>query len=321
MVATGSESRALAMSWPHSKHDKFVRVLRDAARQWFNEQELETHARYPYSLRNHDDWRKNIILPEVASYLDEVCEARKEGFALHSHVHHGLSSQAMLFNLVGPLIVRDDLGPFRLAIEEAGAFWPATDVEIELEQEDKSVFNEVTGQPTSVDLVIRPKSGAGGLFVECKLSENEFGGCSVFRAGNCDGANPASDFTQCYLHHIGRLYWERLEALGLLRGPLAENHTCLLANYYQFFREVGTALHHGGDFVLLADARNPAFFSAAGGNERGVFPLLKGILPAAIQKRVHYVSIQSVVARTQESPNHADWISSFRSKYGMDAGR
>jgi len=45
----------------------------------------------------------------VAAYIEEEHaqrEAQQQGFPLHKYTHHGLSSQAMLFNLVGSLIVR-----------------------------------------------------------------------------------------------------------------------------------------------------------------------------------------------------------------------
>ena len=77
------------------------------------------------------------------------------------------------------------------------------------------MFNENYGQPTSIDLVV--EGGAGEtLYMEAKLVEPGFGGCSVFRQGDCDGRNPVGDLSQCYLHHIGRLYWDRLREHGLL---------------------------------------------------------------------------------------------------------
>ena len=41
------------------------------------------------------------------------------------------------------------------------------------------------------------------LFVESKFVEKDFGGCSVFRNGDCDGRNPVSDPSDCYMHHLG----------------------------------------------------------------------------------------------------------------------
>ncbi len=64
----------------------------------------------PYLLAEWEDWGSNIILPEVAEYITKERQIRsaKKGFPLHKYIHHGLSSQAMLLNLVGPLIVRQD---------------------------------------------------------------------------------------------------------------------------------------------------------------------------------------------------------------------
>ncbi len=77
----------------------------------------------------------------------------------------------------------------------------------EFEYSQRSVFNEDSGQPTSIDLVLRAPEGEVSAFVECKFVEREFGQCSVFTGGDCDGRNPASDLSLCYLHHIGRRYW------------------------------------------------------------------------------------------------------------------
>ena len=70
---------------------------------------------------------------------------------------------------------------------------------------------------------------------EAKLVEKEFGGCSAFAKGDCDGHNPAKDFNLCYLHHIGRRYWELMGKHGFLDGPLAKDSVCIMASYYQFF--------------------------------------------------------------------------------------
>ena len=81
-----------------------------------------------------------------------------------------------------------------------------------------------------------------------------------FLEGDCDGRNPATDLSRCYLHYIGRWYWTVLGKHGFLRGRMATDATCLLANHYQFFREVGLALEKDGIFVLLSDERSPTFW-------------------------------------------------------------
>ncbi len=60
----------------------------------------------------------------------------------------------MLFNLVGPLIVRNDLAPLRDAFAEAGISWPEGNPAATWEVTDRKIFGEDSGQPTSIDLVI-----------------------------------------------------------------------------------------------------------------------------------------------------------------------
>ena len=55
-----------------------------------------------YILAKRDGWRNNIILPEVAEYIEKEKQRREqagEPFPLHKWIHHGLSSQACLFIL------------------------------------------------------------------------------------------------------------------------------------------------------------------------------------------------------------------------------
>jgi hypothetical protein len=50
-----------------------------------------------------------------------------------------------------------------------------------------SPFNEDTGQPTLIDLVLFDKNTHPKIFMESKLVEAEFGGCSFFRKGDKKG--------------------------------------------------------------------------------------------------------------------------------------
>lgn len=312
-------SRARAQTWPYPRHRHFERKLREAAAAWFREKGFLVSKRYRYVLAGRENWAQNIILPEVAAYIQEQQAKRAaqgQGFPLHKYVHHGLSSQAMLFNLVGPLISGDDLDPLREALTGQGILWPKGKVEASFEYENRAVFNEDIGQPTSIDLVLKDGLGRPRLFIEAKLVEKEFGGCSVFQAGDCDGRSPAGDFSLCYLHHLGRRYWVLLEQHGFLEGPLGQNATCVLAAYYQFFREVLFALELGGSFVLLHDARSPTFSCDGPYGKRGLMPFLLSLVPRSLHARVATVCIQQLVAAVKSSGQHA-WITEFERKYGL----
>ncbi len=304
----------------HSAYQAYRNQLRDAAARWFTENNKRVQPHRPYILQRHHDWPDNIIIEEVVDYINEVMRGREKsdsGFALHQYVHHGLSSQAMLFNLVGPLIVRDDLDAMRPAFEAAGVPWPNGAVAGEFEFEDREVFNERQSQPTSIDLVLGPGNSSHTLFVEAKLTEQDFGGCSLYKSKECEGGNPAADFGGCPLHKKGRKYWALLEKHQFLRGPMSEGAQCQLADHYQFFRECLFALEKHGHFVLLADERSPVFLPTADGDD-GLLAELTKFVPEELRGRMAAVTIQGVMDAIRGSGRHGDWIERFRTKYGMD---
>ncbi len=321
MIKAGNvekSSRELAKDWPFKRYKVFENELRHVAANWFSEKGLPTNARMGYCLKSHDSWTKNIICGEVADYITKRQKELegKESYPLHKYAHHGLSSQAMVFNLVGPLIVKKDLEPLREVIEEAGMNWPAGEIEAQFEYDDRDVFNEDTGQPTSIDLFI--KGNSERIFIEAKLAEKEFGGCSIFSGGDCDGRNPiSSDYKDCYLHHIGRRYWELMDKFGFREMVSESGSICLFVNYYQFFREVLFSLEKKGCFLLLHDERNPAFWKVSKkGEEFGLWPLLKEFVPDKYKASIGRVTIQQLVRAIEKSGRH-EWINEFKLKYGI----
>jgi len=316
-----TSSRQLSKAWPYKRYKTFERELREAASEWFRKKKHPTHAKMPYCLKSFDDWKKNIICDKVAEYLENEKErhAGKKPFPLHKYLHHGLSSQAMVFNLVGPMVVSKDFELLKNVLNEAGVSWPEGKVELSFEYEDRSVFNEDVGQPTSIDLAVLGERGS--VFIEAKLAERGFGGCSIFAGGDCDGANPVrDDFSSCYLHHIGHLYWSKLKELGFIDDNFKDGPICPLATYYQFFREATFALSKGGKFVLLHDERNPVFIrvDADKKNTRGLWPFLQRFVPEHHRDNIKSITIQRVVRSIESSGRHDDWIYTFKNKYGLD---
>lgn len=312
-------SRRRAQTWAYPRYGAFRASVRDAAVRWFSSRNFETDPKYPYILAKWADWPKNIILPEVAEYIRSTAEEQRSvggNFPLHKYIHHGLSSQALLFNLVGPMLAQHNLAPLQRALESRGVPWPTSPSSAVLEYENRTIFNEDSGQPTSIDLAILPSSGGHPIFIECKFVEQEFGGCSVFAVGDCDDRNPASDFGLCYLHHIGRRYWESAAKHGLVRPPLSSEHLCAMASHYQFFRELLFALEHDGVFVLLSDDRSPVFLRKGPQGDRGLLPVLLSILPSDMRGRVVHLSIQKLLEEATLEPGNS-WIPAFREKYGL----
>ena len=298
------------VTWDFPRHIYYERALRDVAAKWFAKKGYPVRQKMKYIL---------AILPEVVAYIDDQKakhEQAKLSYPLHRYLHHGLSSQAMLFNLVGPLIVRNDLTPLKSTIEEIGLEWPARDVKGAFEFENRNVFLETQGQPTSIDLVIGENLDKPRIFVESKFVEKEFGGCSLFEKGDCDGRNPAPEFSNCYLHHIGRQYWVLMEKHGLLDEPLAKEATCIMAGYYQFFREVLMSIEMRGVFVLLCDSRSPTFAYQDRSASRGLMPFLLSLIPGHLHSKIKLLYIQELVDAIRESGRH-EWVGEFEIKYGM----
>ncbi|MCG3212647.1 MAG: hypothetical protein FOGNACKC_06317 [Anaerolineae bacterium] len=315
-------SRKQAATWPYPRHRDFQKKLQQVAAAWFESHGFKTNPHRPYILDRLENWPNNIILPEVAAFIAAEQQnrvSRGAGFPLHKYLHHGLSSQAMLFNLIGPLIVTADLGCLAEPFDQAGLPGPEMPLAGQFEFENRTVFNEDFGQPTSLDLVIATANSGPAYFIEAKLVEQEFGGCSVFQAGDCDGRNPAAEFSLCYLHHLGRRYWTLLAKHGFLNGPFGDNATCILTTYYQFFRELLFAVELGGTFIVLYDERNPAFNRLGPHGQRGLLPFLRSLVPAALQSRLATLTIQQVVQAIEASGRHA-WIKEFKVKYGLGHG-
>lgn len=305
--------------WPYPHHSVFESQLQERVRAYFLRKGYNVRQKQPYILAERQQWQNNIILTEVAQFITTERNrhaAQHVRFPLHSFIHHGLSSQAMLFNLMGPLVVRDDFEPIRAVLEARDVNVPEGKITAQFEFEDRKVFNETQGQATSIDLVLDNYSGPS-LFIEAKFVEREFGGCSVFKRGDCGGKNPTNQLSLCYLDHIGHRYWKLMSEHDVLNDAWKSSLVCPFANYYQFFRVFLFALHHNGLFVFLHDKRNPAFACKGPDGYRGILAFLVSTLPPQLQSKIIEVSIQELFATIQKSALHADWVTEFADKYGM----
>ncbi|MBF0430518.1 MAG: hypothetical protein HQK83_04525 [Fibrobacteria bacterium] len=263
-----------------------------------------------------------MILKDVAEYIQKCKDESKDEkpYPLHKYIHHGLSSQAMVFNLIGPLIKRNDFAPLVKCLQAKGVDMPIDVKSGAFEFEDRKVFNEDSGQPTSIDVVLKDEKDQPMIFIESKLVEKVFGGCSVFAGGDCDGRNPVNDKQSCYLHYIGRKYWDLLEEYGF--SSILENEKqCVFSAYYQFFREVLLSLDKNGVFVLLSDERSPVFYcKGKNGKEKGLMPFLMDFVPEEHKSRIAAISVQEVVEQIKKSNRHQDWIGIFEKKYDLING-
>lgn len=268
-------------------------------------------SRHPYILAKHSDWYRNIILDRVAQYIDTKIAERH--FALHKWIHHGLSSQAFLFNLLGPLVVDKQWYIFDEILHQASIQLSTNITNAEFELEDPDVFNEQQGQPTSIDLCLYTGE-IEKVFIEFKFTEKNFGGCSVFGDGDCDGKNPAKNPDLCYLHHIGRLYWQLMKKHRLLTKQMKRDSQCPFSTLYQLYRLILFTLEKNGHFLLLYDERNPSFLLERDNIKRGLFNLVYESLPGKIQNKCHALPVQSAL-KIIEQHSSLDWVDELKEKY------
>lgn len=273
-----------------------VKELRTKLEHYFRGKGFTTSKKYPFILSDWNDWSNNIIHKRVVDYIMSIKAERKgkKSFPLHKYLHHGLSSQAFLFNLLGPVIIDKHFAVFDLILEKTGAAPKGKVSSVELEIEDREIFEEKTAQPTSVDLVITT-TASENYFVEFKFTEAEFGGCSLFFNGDCDGRNPATIPEMCYLHVIGRTYWPLMKKHGLLTRTVIQESRCPFIDLYQAYRVVLFAVEKKGKFILIHDDRNPAFYIDTQKGKRGVFARFIEYLPPSIQQECHIISTQDIL--------------------------
>jgi len=107
-----------------------------------------------------------------------------------------------------------------------------------------------------------------------------------------------------------------MEKHGLLNGPLTKESICVMAGYYQFFREVLMSFELGGSFILLCDSRSPTFAYKDRNTNRGLIPFLLSLIPNHLHSKIKVLYIQQVVEAIRETGRHR-WMEEFEKKYGL----
>ncbi len=78
-------SRRKAQFWPYPRHEAFEEKLRQSNASWFKARSYAVNSRMPYLLERWEEWPRNIILPEVAQYIQSEQKAgAKIGSAFRS---------------------------------------------------------------------------------------------------------------------------------------------------------------------------------------------------------------------------------------------
>ena len=309
----------MTMTIPHfSSFRKYRKEVEKYATKYFYMKGYSVSGKSKYILDKRDNWYRNIIVDSVYQYIvgaKDEAKINKVSFPLHKYIHHGLSSQAMLFNLFGEPLIKKDYTFFQDVFQFSDILIDE-DYELKFEYYNRETFNEKAQQPTSFDFAVFDSTGGRkNIFVEAKYVEREFGGCSSIEAGECDGLNPANNPDSCYLTQKGRNYWQLMKKHGLDR-PYLNCPVCPFAIYYQFYRELMFALENNGYFVLLIDKRNPAFERNYLGKKRGLIPVLLNQVPQRYHDVIKVIYIQDILPVLEK--HGYTWVDEFREKYGMD---
>jgi hypothetical protein len=295
---------------------EFRKKQEATAAAWFKKKGFAVNSKSDYILSDREKWGQNILEAEVYQFIVEQKAAAKTSgapFPIHKYIHHGLSSQAMLFNLLGRLVLSKDY-------QTLSAIFSCEDLEInnstqlKFEHFDRDVFKEKQQQPTSFDFAVINGGDKRSAYVEAKYLEAEFGKCSAFEGGNCDGQNPKALHEKCPMHLAGRNYFDVMDKYGLA-APFSESPICPLSIYYQFYRELMFSLEKNGYYFVLLDKRNPAFCKYFAGESRGLVPFLTGLLPEKIKPLVKVLYIQDVLSKID--PKVYPWVQEFAEKYGI----
>ena len=303
------------MDWKYKFYRHYRKSKNIIAANWFKEKGYDVQHKYPFILDKKDNWVNNIILDTVYGFIQaerKIALDNNNPFPIHDYIHHGLSSQAMLFNLLGDVVMKKDIKTLS-EIFDFKNVQIKNDSIIKFEHCNRDTFNEKQQQPTSMDFVILNKEGEN-IFLESKLVETEFGNCSTIKQGECDGQNPIDNPSMCYLTFKGRKYWELMKKYDLHKS-YANSPICPLSIYYQFFRELIFSIENKGYYVILIDKENPSFIKGESGFERGLIPTLTKSLPLQIKSKIKIIYIQDVLSILEK--NRYIWVKEFRNKYGI----
>jgi hypothetical protein len=292
-------------------YSEYREPLEASAAKWFAERpQAIVNPRAKYILADHNSWPHNLVDERLRKHVEEVRPR-------HTYVHHGLSSQALCFNLFGSLLLNNALDSLRPIVNSKGGLWPEGPYSHEFEFNDITVFNETRReQPTSWDFAIRKAGEYPFALVEVKFVETSVGACSVFARGDCNGDCPAKDFSLCYLQkEKGRKYWDVFQAQGLLTTPAFAGTICPLTIYYQFYREVTFAAARKVQMLFIYDDRNPVFGCPDSQDQSGLLPLLLRHLPPTVKDNIKLIPLRELVRSLYSDHRNRKWLASFASKY------
>ena len=267
-----------------------------------------------------EDANKNIIVNEAATE-----EEKKRLFSLvpkrkrHKWFGSMKSSQALALSFFGNLLIYGNLEWLRdlKSDDDNNNGLPAFG-EADLSPYNFSMEHEVAmldePRPTSLDAFI---SGRYRVAVECKLSEEGFGGCSRFSTELCNG--PLRE-VRCAVIEAGARYWDYIPQLF----KWTKDDECPLKANYQVARNVlaacvredGLVSPSIGQALVIYDKRNPEFSEKENENAAYVFRQTQQVLKE--KQALRKISWQRIVAVMGKHKELGWLISALKEKYGIE---
>ncbi len=58
--------------WKYQKYKSFRKSQNEIARDWFAKKNLKVQEKYPFILKNKSQWKENILLDNVANFIEST---------------------------------------------------------------------------------------------------------------------------------------------------------------------------------------------------------------------------------------------------------
>lgn len=71
-----SSSNQKVRKWPYVRYEQYRKMLEEAAEDWFARHNLSVRPKSPYILTEPCTWKDNIIMPEVATLIEQIRKER-----------------------------------------------------------------------------------------------------------------------------------------------------------------------------------------------------------------------------------------------------
>lgn len=268
--------------------------------------------------------------PEISLILSPVSHLAEKTINVipvkdrHRHFGSFRSSQALAQSVFGAIKIYGRLEILESMRADCGrpAFTSAKGAELILEYEVETLSEP---RPTSVDVLMTGTNYR--VAIECKLTEQEFGGCSRTKNPQdspsfCDGtfSLQKNRDSRCALSEQGIAYWDHLPSLFNWQND-RDHRPCPFKDGYQIARnalaatvwKAGELKANGGHVLVVYDARNPAFEPGGRADEQFERVSAASLTPGLVRR----ISWQTITGHLAEAAD-LNWLADgLKRKYGF----